>query len=177
MIDFGTTGYVWLDVEKITPARDRTYDEVKDRVKTDWIAVESGKLVQAKADELKARLEKGADMAGIAREVGLELATTELLKRTDSHNLLNADAIRQGFSGKSGAVTIVDGVDGSMKILIQIAEVKQAEGGANTLSEDEKTRMNAAASNDLMQQLIENLRTAYGASINRNNIEAALSQI
>ncbi len=39
-IDFGSGEHVWLDVDEIIEARDRTLEEVRDRVATDWTANE-----------------------------------------------------------------------------------------------------------------------------------------
>ena len=49
------TGYVFFEVEGITPARDRTLDEVHDKVVADWKAAEAEKRLDAKAAELEKR--------------------------------------------------------------------------------------------------------------------------
>ncbi len=176
LIDFGTTGYVWIDVLKITPARDRKLEEIKDRVSKDWRADEEGKLVQTKADAMKARLLSGADIATLASEIGVELQTTPLLKRSSSHEGLSAAAIGKGFGGKKGAVALVDSSNGAAKLVLQVAEVNSASATTGLLSEEDITRMNSAASNDLTQQLIGKFSTGYGYQLNQGNIETALSR-
>ena len=59
-------GYLWYDVTGITPARDRTLDEVKDKVEARWRDDEIAKRLQAKADDMVGKLKAGTH-AGPAR--------------------------------------------------------------------------------------------------------------
>ena len=54
-INIGSTGYVFYEVQGVTPARDRTLDEVHDKVVADWKAAEAEKRLDAKAAELAKR--------------------------------------------------------------------------------------------------------------------------
>ena len=59
-INVGGSGFVFYEVEGITPARDRTLDEVRAKVVADWKAAETDKRLAAKAAELEKRLKDGA---------------------------------------------------------------------------------------------------------------------
>ena len=48
-INIGSTGYVFYEVQGVTPARDRTLDEVHDKVVADWKSAEAEKRLDAKA--------------------------------------------------------------------------------------------------------------------------------
>ena len=52
-------GYLWYDVTGITPARDRTLDEVKDQVEARWRDDEIAKRLKAKADDMVGKLKAG----------------------------------------------------------------------------------------------------------------------
>ena len=65
----------------ITPARDRTLDEVKAKVVADWKAAETEKRLAAKAAELEKRLKDGATLDTLATELKLEKQTKRGLKR------------------------------------------------------------------------------------------------
>ena len=49
-------GYLYFDVDGITPSRARTLAEVKDKVEASWRADEIGKRLKAKADAMLAKL-------------------------------------------------------------------------------------------------------------------------
>ena len=56
-------GWLWFDVMKVDPARDRTFDEVKDQVEKQWRAEAVAKALAAKADDMVKQLEGGATLA------------------------------------------------------------------------------------------------------------------
>jgi peptidyl-prolyl cis-trans isomerase D len=63
----GDNGYVWFDVLGITPSRERTLEEVKDRVVARWRDEQIDKKLRAKTDEMVEQLKKGAKLADLAR--------------------------------------------------------------------------------------------------------------
>ncbi len=58
-LNVGSNGFVFYEVEGITPARDRTLDEVRAKVVADWKAAETQSRLSAKAAELEKRLKDG----------------------------------------------------------------------------------------------------------------------
>jgi peptidyl-prolyl cis-trans isomerase D len=67
-IQLGDTGYVWYEVTKVDPARDRTFAEAKADVLKAWRADETRKRLQAKADEWVKSLDAGkTTLAAIAK--------------------------------------------------------------------------------------------------------------
>ena len=58
-LNVGSNGFVFYEVEGVTPARDRTLDEVRDKVVADWKAAESRSRLAEKAGELEKRLKDG----------------------------------------------------------------------------------------------------------------------
>ncbi|TIN49846.1 MAG: peptidylprolyl isomerase, partial [Mesorhizobium sp.] len=74
-------GFVFYEVQSITPARDSTLDEVRQKVVADWTAAETDKRLTAKAGELEKRLKAGATLDVIAGELKLEKQTKRGLKR------------------------------------------------------------------------------------------------
>ena len=60
-------GYVWYDVTGITPARERTLDEVKDQVEARWRDDEIAKRLKAKAADILDKLKAGGARCGHRR--------------------------------------------------------------------------------------------------------------
>ena len=74
-------GWLWFDVMKVDPARDRTFDEVKDQVETQWRAEAAAKALSAKADDMVKQLEGGATLESLAQGAGLEAKSAADLRR------------------------------------------------------------------------------------------------
>ena len=57
--DLGDGGYAWVDVLGITPEKQKSFEEVKDEVKTNALEADRRKEVTALAAKLVERLGKG----------------------------------------------------------------------------------------------------------------------
>ena len=173
-LNVGTNGFVFFEVNDITPARDRTLDEVHDKVVTDWTTAETAKRLKAKADELAKRLKDGTDLATIASELNLEKQTKRGLKREAD----DADFGREGaaamFEMGQGGTGIVPSPTGDGQILFKIVEVFEPAGAdASTVPEDAQKSFATGMSDDLLDQLVQQLQTEYGATVNQQALARA----
>jgi peptidyl-prolyl cis-trans isomerase D len=91
-------GYMVFKVTKIEPARTPSFEEIKDRVTTDFKAQRAGELLQRKLAALADRAHAEHDLAKAAKEAGATLKTSELVARTSNVPGLGA------MSGQAGAV-------------------------------------------------------------------------
>ncbi|HEY4192056.1 MAG TPA: SurA N-terminal domain-containing protein, partial [Mesorhizobium sp.] len=97
-------GYVFYEVSAVTPARDRTLDEVRQKVVADWTAAEAAKLLDDKAQALEKRLKTGETLDVIASELKLEKQTKRGLKRDADDADLGKDGAAATFGvGEGGA--------------------------------------------------------------------------
>ena len=78
-------GYVWYDVVGITPARDRTLDEVKTEIEIRYTNDEIAKRLKTKADAMVEKLKAGGSLKDIAAEdkLKVETATGRQARRSD----------------------------------------------------------------------------------------------
>ena len=65
-------GYVWFDVTSITPARDRTLDEIRPALVEAWIIDQTADRLAKKAAELSKAINGGKSVADAAKEAGVE---------------------------------------------------------------------------------------------------------
>src|SRR4029079_5811484 len=73
--------YVWYDVTAITETRDRPLAEVHDKVVAAWKDAERQKKLEAKAADLKGKLDGGDDIAKVAADNQLDVKTVDKLLR------------------------------------------------------------------------------------------------
>ena len=90
-------GYVWYDVLGITPARDRTLDEVKDQVEARWRADQVSSRLQTRAIEMVQKLSQGGTLADEATASGVKVETATGFKREDSPAGVPSGAIAAAF--------------------------------------------------------------------------------
>src|SRR5690606_7281700 len=80
-IAIGNNGFLFYEVSEMIPARDRTFDEVRDKVLADWTEAEAVSRLLARAGELEKELEGGNSLDEIAAEIGQEKIVKRGLKR------------------------------------------------------------------------------------------------
>lgn len=176
-VNLGRDGYVWFDVEEITPARDRTLDEAREKVVADWTAEQQRNALAAKATELKSRVEKGETLAAIAAELGIAVETKSGLRRSTEDAALSPAAVTAAFGGANGLVANAPGVGGEGQILLKVTEVDDSNPGDALDNDDRQINAIAQASGDgILDQMVSELQKGYGVTINQQLADLALSQ-
>ncbi len=173
-LNVGSSGYAWFEVQSATPARDQALDEVKEGARDDWRKAETELQIGARATSFQARLEEGETLQAIAEEIGASVQSTEFLKRSGNAPRLNANAVRAGFSGSDGNVAISGGIEEGTQVLLKVTAIQVPDSA--TLPDNEKNGVNQSAANDILQQLVEQLSTRYGVTINEGLIRLAQNQ-
>jgi peptidyl-prolyl cis-trans isomerase D len=166
-------GYIWFDVTGITPARDRTLDEVKAQVEERWRTDEIVSRLKTKADDLVDKLKNGNAIDALAKVDNLQVATADKLTRnkpagTISSHMLPA-IFRTAKDGFGSAATD----DGTGWIVFRVTDVsvpKLDAGSPDTkrIEETLQRQMNNDVAGEYMAWLEDNL----GTNIN----QAALAQ-
>ena len=105
----GDSGYVWYDVLGITPSRERTLDEVKDRVAARWRDDQIDKRLRAKTDEMVEQLKKGGKLADLAQAAGLKVETAASFKRGATVPGMSAAGVEAVFTANKGDAGQADG--------------------------------------------------------------------
>lgn len=176
-INVGREGYAWFEVLDVVPDRDRTLDEVRDRVAADWTAEQQRQTLAKKAGELAERVRKGGDLAAIASELGLTVENKTGLHRGAQDAVLSPATIASAFSGPVGTVANTPGTDGEGQILLKVTEVN-ADATTDALSNDEQQieAVARASGDDILDQMVSALQTSYGVSINRTLAEQNMTR-
>ena len=176
-VNVGRDGYVWFDLDEVTPARDRTLDEARDEVGADWMAEQQRAALAKKAGELKQRLAQGGKLADIANELGLAVETKSGLMRSTSDAALSPATVVAAFSGPNGFVTNAAGIGGEGQVLLQVTAVE--DGGPTDALQDDSRQIEALAGvsgADIVDQMVATLQAAYGVTINQTLGETAIAQ-
>lgn len=175
-INIGANGFVFYEVEGITPARDRTLDEVRERVVADWKAAETNARLAAKVGELDKRLKDGVALDAIAAELSLEKQTKRGLKREADDADFGKSGVAAVFGVAEGGSGVTPSPTGDARILFKVTEVFEPVGaGPETVPEDARQSFARGMSDDLLDELVTRLQTEYGVTVDRNAIAQALA--
>jgi peptidyl-prolyl cis-trans isomerase D len=166
-------GFVFYEVASITPARDRTLDEVRQKVVADWTAAETSKRLAAKADELEKRLKAGATLDVIASELKLEKQTKRGVKREADDVDFGKEGAAAMFGVGEGGTGLIPSPTGDGQILYKVAEVFEPAGAdVSSVPDDAQKSFTSGMSDDLLDQLVAQLQTQYDVRID----QAAVAQ-
>jgi len=163
-------GFLWYEVGAVTPARERTLDEARDKVVAAWREAKRDSLLGEKITGLMKQVEDGAELATIAAELGTEVKTATELKRNAPKDGLDLRLVNAAFQGPEGYRTSVKLSDGSRAIL-QVKEVTapvffaEAEETA-PLRQELDTRLVAS----LLNQYVTQLQKELGVKINQTTV-------
>jgi peptidyl-prolyl cis-trans isomerase D len=159
-------GYIWYEVSGITPARDRTLEEVKADVETGWREDETAKRLRAKAKETLDKVKSGTALADAAG--GLKVETAAGIKRGAAVPPLSERAVDAVFrTAKDGAAS-AGAASGVEQLVFRVTDVKVP--AVNFESEEIKRLKQAlqnALSEDVYGQYIAQVETEIGVTINQ----------
>ncbi|MEW6631963.1 MAG: peptidyl-prolyl cis-trans isomerase [Pseudomonadota bacterium] len=167
-------GFVFYEVQSITPARDRTLDEVRQKVLADWTAAETSKRLDAKAEELEKRLKAGTTLDVIAGELKLEKQTKRGLKREADDADFGKEGAAAMFGVGEGGTGLIPSPTGDGQILYKVAEVFEPAGAdGSSVPEDAQKSFAGGMSDDLLDQLVAQLQSQYNVRVDPNAVSQA----
>jgi len=174
VLQFGERGYLWYEVAKVIPERDRTLDEVRDEATAAWKETELAKRLSETAEDLLKQMQGGTPLTALAVTTGLEVQSVDGLTRSSPAGDFGQAAIAEVFSGPVGTSAATEAADGKGRLVFKVT-------GASVPDFDETAADTVALADQLSQQIQDSLlgqfisdqETKAGVEIN----EAAVAQI
>jgi peptidyl-prolyl cis-trans isomerase D len=164
-------GYVWYEVEGITPSRDRKLDEVKDKVEASWREDEIATRLKNKAAQILDKLKAGSTLAELAAADGLKVETITGLKRGAASPPLSASATDKLFVTPKDAAASADAEQPGEQVIFRVTDIVLPKTDMN--SDEAKTisqNLNRSLSDDVFSQYIAQVESEIGVTINRNAV-------
>jgi peptidyl-prolyl cis-trans isomerase D len=170
-------GYVFYEVDDITPGRDRTLDEVREKVVTAWTQAETARLLSEKSKALEERLKTGEPLDVIASELKLEKQTKRGVKRDTDDVDFGKEGAAATFGVGEGGVGLMAAPTGDAQILFKVAQVTEPAGAdASSVPEDLQKSFATGISDDLLDQLVAQLQTQYPVKVDQIAISQAMAR-
>jgi peptidyl-prolyl cis-trans isomerase D len=166
-------GYVWYDVTTITPAHDRTLDEVKSEVEARWRENEIATRLKAKAADFLDKLKNGASLDDVAKAENLKVESADNLQRNKPAPGLSAKIVGSVFRTAKDAFGSAAGDQPTDWVVFRVTAVSAPKVDAN-LPEEKRIEetLQSQENNDILGQYVSWLQEELGLSVN----QAALAQ-
>jgi peptidyl-prolyl cis-trans isomerase D len=167
-------GYLYFDVNGITPSRARTLAEVKDKVEASWRADEIGKRLKAKADAMLAKLKAGGTLDEVAKEAGVSLQKATSLTRGTKSGFTPAKLVQATFTKGKDVPATAEGDNETERYVFKVTKIEDPKLDPNAPGiKALENSLRTAYSDDIIGQYIAQLEKDYGVSIN----QTALNQV
>ena len=167
-------GFLYFDVTGVTPAHDRPLDEVREQVAARWRDDEIAKRLQAKSDDLLAKLKAGTPIAEVASANGLSVQTAKDLQRGRPAPNVPAKLLDAVFTTAKGGVGATEGDSATQRFIFRVAEVTQPTFDASAPQTQALTgNLQNAYADDIISEYVGKLESDLGVSIN----QAAFNQV
>ncbi|MCO5072798.1 MAG: SurA N-terminal domain-containing protein [Rhizobiaceae bacterium] len=175
-INIGGSGFVFFEVEGIIPARERSLDEVHDKVLADWRAEEAKTRLGVKAAEIEKRVKDGTPLETVATELNLQTQTKRGLKRGADDADFGKDGVTAVFNLSEGGTGLTPAPTGDAQIVFKVTEVFEPAGAdGSALSEQARTSFSSGIADDLLDQLVARLQLEYDVRVDEAAIQRALA--
>ena len=168
-------GYVWYDVAAITPAHDRTLDEVKSQVEARWREDEIASRLKAKATDILDKLKAGTPLDTVAKGNGLAVETADNLKRDKPTAGVSVRMLGAIFRTAKDGFGSAAGDSPSDWIVFRVTAV--ADPKLDASSPDAKRIddvVQRQETNDLMGEYMAWLENYLGTSVNQTALAQAV---
>lgn len=169
-LSFQNGGYLWYKVDKIIPARDKTLEEAKIDVLSQWKNEEIQRLLDEKAQNALKQLMEGKSFVALAQALGVTKQTTPLLRRQDPSEILGVEGIKTLFSGPQGHYGIIKGPVATNRIVYQIKSVTMPKDiTPHTLPPEIRTNIDLMVSENLKLEMLQSANQEHPLEINSKN--------
>jgi peptidyl-prolyl cis-trans isomerase D len=167
-------GFVWYNVAKVTPGRERALDEVKDKAIVAWTDTEAQVRLAAKAEDMVKALKAGTSIDDLAKTASVEVEAASGVTRQTGDAGLGEAGVNAAFAGPKGHVAAIPGPDGT-RIVLSVAEVvnpPMPEGAGEAV--DIADKIAAAVGQGLYAQYLGAAQEELGTTVNQTLLNAVV---
>ena len=165
-IDAKDEGVIWYEVMGVVPQQVRPFDQVKDEVAKDWRSEELRTKLAKYAQDLVNDLNGGKTLEDVAKDLNVEVLTSDPLKRDGmTVNILPA-TVAQAFTllekGFGSAPSVEEG-----RIVFQLDKVTSPPPLNEAETKRLEHQLGLLMSEDAIAEYFNALETRYGVTINQ----------
>lgn len=174
-LDIAGRGFLWVETTGVTPARDRSLDEVNDQAIAAWKDAEMEKALDALAQELSALITSGdGTLDLLAASLGVSVVDTGLITRSGQTTLPRTVVIA-AFDKPNGTVDFIPGAQPVERVLYQLTDVKDPAFFKEAADvQPIAQQVTNDIQNEILTQYVTRLSSDLGVSVNQRAVDTIL---
>ena len=166
-IDAKDEGVIWYEVLGVTPEQLKPFDQVKADVEKDWRAEETRNRMVKYAQDLVTSLNSGKTLEDIAKELNVEVMTSDALKRDGmTVNILPATVAQAFTLPEGGYGSAPSGVDEG-RVVFKVDKVMAPPPVDERTADRLKQQLALLMSEDSIAEYFAALENRYGVTVNQ----------
>ncbi len=166
-------GWLWYDVTGITPSRERSFEEVKDKVAARWHDDEVARILQGKAGDMLGKLKLGSTLAQLASEAGVKVETATVQRRQPTEHV-STKTLQAVFATAKGGSAAAEGAKPDDRVVFTVADIADPKLDPNAPDGKKiETSLQGSYSDDIIGEYLARLENELGVTLN----QAALDQV
>jgi peptidyl-prolyl cis-trans isomerase D len=167
-------GYVWYDVVDIKPSRERSLDEVKDKVEARYRDDEITRRLDAKAADLLGKVKSGTPLADVAAAEGLTVETKAGLKRQGGA-ALPPRVITEAFRLAKDQAGSAEGQNAAERVIFRVTDIKVPAFDASAFTTTQMIeQLKGAYNEDIFSQYVTRLENDLGRHVDQKALAQAI---
>lgn len=175
-LNIGNAGFLYFEVEEIVAARNRTLDEIRERVVSDWTAQEVDARLSERAADIEQALIDGRSLQEVAEAQELAVQTKRGLRRDSDDSDLGRAGVAAVFAVEPNGVGTTPAADTSVRVVFKVTEAAEPLGAdASSIDPQMVDGLSNGLADDLLDQLVARLQSEYRVTVNQSAIRQALS--
>ena len=170
--DNGKSGYYWVHVDQQTDAEIPPLKEVRDQVVSDWKDQQRKTKLEALAEKLAARGNKGESFDKIASEYDRSVLVQKGIQRYARSDTFSRIAVTRLFATAKGGFTWGPVTVGDSMLVLEVKDVHKPHLAADS---DEykklKSDITDSIAADMIQTVVAGLQQKLGVSVNQRMVQ------
>ena len=172
-VDVSGGGFVWFEVLGIEEERQKPFDEVKEQVRKAWVEAEIAKKVSEISNTIADKVRGGEAFNEVLKaslptdSLGSAVTSKEtpLLARGGAYDGMSSNAIQEGFGIPLNEIAVATGNTSTSRIVVRVKNIENSD--LEDLPEDLISQFNNEASQDILSQMVSDLRSREDVQINQ----------
>lgn len=172
-IDAKDEGVIWYEVLGVVPEQLKPFDKVKDEVAKDWREDEERTKVAKYAQDLVNSLSGGKTLEDVAKDLNVEVLTSDPLKRDGMAVYILPEAVQQAFTLPEGGYGSAPSGIGEGRIVFKVDKVTPPPPVDEKEVARLKSQIKFLIGDDIISEYFAALENRYGVKVN----EKALAKL
>jgi len=173
-IELADGGSAWVNVLSTEAPKQKTFDQVKDQVKDNFVRSERKRLLNELAKKLTDRVNTGEPMTALEAEAKNKVEKTDPLTRKTIPQSISEAMVAQAFALPKGRAGHGDSPDANTQIVFRVADIIPAPAPSLTETDGLTRELQDELANQTLTEYTEALKNRYGTSINQAELNSAL---